>query len=189
MNLNWDIDYEFSFNTFYPVNLQILFKIPIKDDRQVYMKHFLDINAQGFIIIIDTKKFIRTWRKSRNDPRIPNYHIGNEELWRADYKFHYPEESFQLGKENPVPIATEIHCVGQYPNCNISFSDGITRTIWLLANEAEYFPIVARDINSATSFQLNAGRDNCSIYPCEGLTEQWLKENESLLPKTPKEYL
>lgn len=186
MNLEWDINYEFSFNTYYPINLQIIFEIPIKEGRQVYMQHSLEFDSKGFIIILDTKKFIKIWRKSKNDSRIPNYHIGDEKLWRTDYKFHSAEQGFEDGKKNPVPVTAGIDCIGKFPNCNVSFNDGVTRTIWLLANGAEYFPIVVPDMDSAIIFQSNAGKDSCPIYSSTWLYEQWLDENENLLPITPK---
>jgi hypothetical protein len=50
-----------------------------------------------------------------------------------------------IGKANPVPLA-ELGS-GKQPGCTISFTNGITRSIWLLANEARFFPVLVRNRN------------------------------------------
>lgn len=185
MKLEWNVNYEFVFNKFYPVDLRLVFEIPIFDGSFVYMRHLLIADTESYIVLLDTQKFIRAWRQSTDDYRFPGYHLGNEALWRRDRKFHEAENGFKHGKRNPVPVGTEIYCSGRSPHCQFGFIDGVTRTIWLLANNATYFPVVARNKENADAFQRNAGRDCCAIYPCEGLHDQWFQENVHLLPQAP----
>ena len=137
-----------------------LFKFRLKD-RFVYMKvenHFLgerELGGSDKVIIINSKKFLELWK---NDPRNSESHLalGNETTWRNDYKFHRAEKGFSFGISNPVPLAY-VHCYFsdvQIPYC--SFTDGITRTIWLLANGAECFPVMT-DIQSYDLLLLHAG--------------------------------
>ncbi|MBA3537617.1 MAG: hypothetical protein H0T84_13585 [Tatlockia sp.] len=158
-----------------------VFKIRIKNGF-AYMtlnKRFLrnanlgDSDEQ--IIIIDSNKFLELWK---NDPRNSERYlaIGNEAVWRKDYKFHHAEEGFSLGISNPVPLAY-VHCyltdfnesfatkifnsvivkknmIKKRPYC--AFTNGITRTIWLLANGAECFPVIT-DRGGYDLFQFHAG--------------------------------
>ncbi|HAU1387081.1 TPA: hypothetical protein F8R95_09320 [Legionella pneumophila] len=110
-------------------------------------------------IIIDSNKFLKLWQ---NDPRQSEKKLafGNEPVWRNDYKFHYAEKGFSSGENNPVPLAY-IHCyncndydAGTMPYC--VFTDGITRTIWLLANGATCFPVMT-DSKSYELLKLYAG--------------------------------
>ncbi|MCW8348708.1 hypothetical protein MD535_22220 [Vibrio sp. ZSDZ65] len=57
-------------------------------------------------------------------------------------KFHYAEKGFSFGVENPVPLAN-MTTNKDYPS--VGFINGITRTIWLLANGAQYFPAFVFD--------------------------------------------
>lgn len=73
--------------------------------------------------------------------------------WRKDYKFQYAEEGFSHGITNPVPLAqVNYESTGGVQNYwskltkktqqgHLSFTNGITRTIWLLAHGAKYFPV------------------------------------------------
>lgn len=156
-----------------------LFKIRLKD-RFVYMNvgnHFLGGRGLGGpekVIVIDSKKFLKLWK---NDPRHSERHLalGNETIWRNDYKFHLAEKGFSFGCCNPVPLAY-LHCylsdvyenfvkkistlIGNKATANkipyCSFTNGITRTIWLLANGAESFPVMT-DIRSYDLLLLHAG--------------------------------
>ena len=48
----------------------------------------------------------------------------------------------------------------------LGFSDSITRTIWLLAHDAEYLPVATRTLQKAQALQQVAGRENCNIIFC-----------------------
>lgn len=181
MKLNWNIHYQIVSKYIYPIDVQIIFEIPIAIGM-VYMKQDLIQNSNRFIVLLDTKKFIQTWRTSQNDERFPNYHIGNEQIWCSDRKFHLADTGFKHGINNPVPITDSISCDD---NHNIYFRDGFTRTIWLLANHAEYFPIATRHFDVAKNFQQSMGRNKCAIYAVTDIYQQWWQQNQHLFPQVP----
>ncbi|QDQ40187.1 hypothetical protein E3226_007125 [Legionella geestiana] len=120
---------------------------------------FLSDEHSDKTIIIDGNRFLKLWQ---NDPGQSERLLafGNESVWRNDYKFHYAENGFSQGEYNPVPLAY-IHCY----NCNdpdvdtkpyCTFTNGITRTIWLLANGATCFPVMT-DNKSYELLKLYAG--------------------------------
>lgn len=93
------------------------------------------------IVIVDAEKFLAAWKA------YPFYKepvsLMDEQGWRQDYKFESAKDGFSHGIENPVPLAN----IGVHPprgenGCtSVAFTNGITRTIWLLANGASAFPI------------------------------------------------
>lgn len=117
-------------------------------------------------LFVDSQKFLTLWQRQ---PRHPHKELafGNKNVWRKDYKYHFAEEGFALGIENPVPLGF-VHCsidtpdqdessgilnrleskvkpLRAIPHC--AFTDGITRTIWLLANGATCFPVRTSESN------------------------------------------
>lgn len=153
------------------------------------MQYNLISEATHWLVILDTQKFIQAWRTSQNDERFSNYHLGDEQLWRTDSKFHDVEQAFNRGIGNPVHIATEISCDGDGCNFNINFSNNFTRTIWMLANQAQYIPIATRYCDVAQNFQKNVGRDGCAIYARADLYAQWWQQNQHLFPQMPDDYV
>ena len=170
MSIDWDIPYYFAKS--YDGDLCIVFSIPLPHNN-VYMKHNLTKHDDGYMLIVDTSQFIKMWRCSTDDDRFSGYHLGDKELWRRDHKFPFTEECFLLGEDNPVPVATNISYQPLFrEEREISFSNDFTRTIWLLANDAPYFPLVAVSHEEAIAFCEDMGRRNCSIYSLSYLSNQ-----------------
>lgn len=165
MKPNWNISYEICRNNQSPVEPILLFEIPIADNQVVYMEQAIYKRpfCDEYIVILDTQKFIHAWQQSKNDAIIPNYHLGDKQLWRNDSGFAETEAMFKRGKAHPHQV---IHGVFYQDNDGIGFSDSITRTIWLLANDAEYLPVATRTLQKAQVLQQVAGRENCNIAFC-----------------------
>ncbi|WP_138956507.1 plasmid fertility inhibition factor family protein [Vibrio ichthyoenteri] len=117
-----------------------VFHIPI-NDGMVYMKQRLQPSDEDcyFVIFVDRYRFESVWFKGGSGV-APELARGNEKAWRKDYKFHHAERGFSHGIENPVPLAV-MQANYDYPR--VGFTDGITRTVWLLANGAKNFPLFA----------------------------------------------
>lgn len=127
-------------------NEYLIFRMMTKENKAVYMRypqHFENIqDKESTIVIVESQKFLPLWQKSpfSVDRDVSS---GDEIKWRKDYKFHHAENGFAKGKESPVPLADiNVHVRGNEVSC--SFNDGMTRTIWLLANEVKAFPILVR---------------------------------------------
>lgn len=128
----------------------------------VYMKQQLFCSEEDlyFIIWVDRFRFESVWFKS-SSTYAPELARGNEKAWRNDYKFHHAEHGFEVGIDNPVPLAI-LSADKYFPN--ISFIDGITRTIWLMANRAQYFPVFAYNKESAENIYNYIGIKGSRIF-------------------------
>lgn len=115
----------------------------------VYMRHHGG-EDQRKVLVVDAEKFLKFWRNTTYDAH-KTVARGVPEIWRNDYKFHWAATGFAEGASNPVPLASinyEVISRGLLPGLMgggglhvINFNDGITRTIWLLSNGADSFPI------------------------------------------------
>ncbi|MYM28311.1 hypothetical protein GTP58_08240 [Duganella sp. CY15W] len=132
-------------------------------------------NERRAVVIVDAEKFLALWRRegSSHDDIA---HQGTES-WPSDRKFKDAVAGFGLGAVNPVPLAL-VHCyesaerIGVYEQsffglhklkrteiriqATLAFTNGITRTIWLLAAGAKAFPVEC-DLKSAALLQALAG--------------------------------
>lgn len=141
------------------------FKIPLRAGRFAYMEQALSDTSESHIVIADRHRFLSAWRNNPNSI-VPELSRGDESAWRRDRKFHEAEKGFSHGAGNPVPLA-DPHCrfiLDQgLPVPALGFTNGITRTIWLLANGAERFPLHADNHRSAQLLQRGIGHR--SAYP------------------------
>ncbi|WP_446751597.1 plasmid fertility inhibition factor family protein [Variovorax sp. S12S4] len=109
------------------------------------------------VVLVDSQRFLLHWRADRAGLHAHEAN-GDPTTWIHDYKFGLAAKGFALGVENPVPLAT----VGCRFNTNehfladllsridprrqpaspvVTFTNGITRTLWLLTNGASSFPV------------------------------------------------
>ncbi|QPB42873.1 plasmid fertility inhibition factor family protein [Rodentibacter haemolyticus] len=170
----------------YTLQNHLIFEFQTKDNRLVYMKHpiFQSPNDELKLVFVQAEKFLNMWQ---NMQYPQEYHLstGNEEEWRKDYKFHHAEKGFSIGRENPVPLA-EVSCKEYIKRTPIykkhflwfnkligyseehiaecSFINGITRTIWLLANGIKLFPVYVYNQESAILLAKHAGITPLSFY-------------------------
>ncbi|WP_322805349.1 hypothetical protein SO574_23555 (plasmid) [Vibrio alfacsensis] len=123
-----------------------VFHIPITNGT-VFMKQQIHLSEKNafYIVYVDRMRFESVWFKG-NSQVAPELARGNENAWRNDYKFHLAEKGFSHGITNPVSLA-KLQSNTRYPK--ISFIDGITRTVWLMANGAKEFPVFSYDIDNA----------------------------------------
>jgi len=117
------------------------------------------------VVIMDSEKFLRLWR---NDTYEAHLHLsrGNPVSWMTDYKYKDAGIGFSEGKENPVPLAEIdfetrpnnrfLSALSLKQSEYVSFTNGVTRTIWLLCNGADSFPVEV-SAESADSLRKAAG--------------------------------
>ena len=120
----------------------IVFYVETRDQGKVYMSARCseNNNKNKSVVFVDSQKFLNLWE---NDPSKHETQLahGDIETWKSDYKYSKAEIGFSHGISNPVPLA--------YPTCQIcnkngvyvAFTNGITRTIWLLAQGSSSFPV------------------------------------------------
>jgi hypothetical protein len=137
----------------------IIFSVPLPNKPPVFMAAEVTAykNGKRGVVIVDAQKFLQLWR---NDPY--NVHreqaFGNPQTWPKDRKYPGAEKVFSYGYDSPVPLAYVSHrlhtrTIVSYKflrfgrrehkeQCHyVSFTDGVTRTIWLLSQECNSFPI------------------------------------------------
>lgn len=128
----------------------IVFKVPIENNRIVYMKvrriHELD-NIKRAIVFVSAEKFIDSWRTG-----LESYNKGCIKIIDThDMLYKYSKHSslvtnyFKKGESDPVPLAEVSFAFYQEcPECNcrhVRFDDGQMRTIWLFKNGCKEFPV------------------------------------------------
>ncbi|NYA15551.1 plasmid fertility inhibition factor family protein [Serratia fonticola] len=142
------------------------FEIPLREGKFAYMEQALSDTSESHIVIADRHRLLSAWRNNPNSI-VPELSRGDESAWRRDRKFHEAEKGFSHGADNPVPLANP-HCrfiLDQgLPVPALGFTNGITRTIWLLANGADRFPVHADNHRSAQMLQRGIGyRPACPL--------------------------
>lgn len=104
-----------------------------------------------YVVYVDTELFyiilLIDGLKSNSNNDIEPFHKLRKDL-PNDYKYYDAANAFAKSVNVPIPLA--LIYVGESSNrSSISFTDGITRTIWLIANHALSFPIFTHGAESA----------------------------------------
>lgn len=93
--------------------------------------------GDGYVILVDALKFNIGWLQA--GPGLDDS-CKLRRYMPADYKFHEAVIGFKHGIENPVPLA-EVSYLEWGSRAGIRFTNGMTRSFWLLAYDAPAFPI------------------------------------------------
>jgi len=133
------------------------FSVGLKDGNFAWMKLSLWQYSDKWVVIVRKRPFLNAWARSGDEPQLA---AGDEKVWRNDYKFFRAEKGFSHGYQNPVPLALcDAHYVIEkgLPVLRTGFTDGVTRTIWLMANGAESFPVSVSSESDARVLFRGAG--------------------------------
>jgi len=118
-----------------------VWRLPVPGHADRYLK--LDVGASGdrHVVMLDAARFYREWIvSSLKAPVGRSSTVSLKRDMPIDYKFHYAEDGFAAGKNNPVPLA-DAGANAPGWGSRIYFNDGVTRTYWLLAHGVASFPI------------------------------------------------
>lgn len=138
------------------------FEVMLESGRTVHMQAQLPHEEDYFVVVmVDAGRFVELWRQPLSRNR--DVALNTPETWPQDYKYGGAVDGFSHGAENPVPLA-EVSCwrstsdiveyeshfyffkrkvvVARAGDPCLSFVNGITRTIYLLANGAKSFPVL-----------------------------------------------
>lgn len=163
-----------------------LFEVPLPNNTSVFMsvQGTPYNNDKRGVVIVDSEKFLGLWK---NDPH--NIHHweshGNPKTWISDRKYPEAVKGFSYGKDNPVPLAT-ISCdqgkktlvsykflifgksERQEQYNYVAYTNGVTRTIWLLTQGCKAFPVEC-EMPSARDLYRVAAVSGTTLYTVEEL--------------------
>jgi len=114
-------------------------------------------NTERMVVVVDAQRFLFHWRADRDGHHAAEAN-GDPSTWIHDYKFDLAVDGFAQGIQNPVPLAdvgcwlkpdlprSEMSKMAVDPHTPaatpvVSFTNGITRTLWLLVHGAPSFPV------------------------------------------------
>lgn len=98
------------------------------------------------VVEVDAARFLAAWRHPRSShPEVAHRTVAE---WRQDYKYASIDDAFQRSEACPLALP-ELGLRSRTEPC-IGFNDGVTRTLWLLANGAHAFPVTCSMSEAAT---------------------------------------
>ncbi|HIF9170109.1 TPA: plasmid fertility inhibition factor family protein [Photobacterium damselae] len=159
----------------------IVFTLSLPDGREVYMREALNHHEDsGFIVFVDSARFESVWFKCAGE-YSPHLHLarGTKQHRMDDDKFGNADDAFLLSKDSPVKLA--FLSVNSYQIPNISFTDGVTRTVWLLAHGASCFPIYVYREKDAQHVHQFVGLRNISFISLQELSDKLSLSDELLI--------
>jgi hypothetical protein len=139
---------------------ELVFTVTLANRASVLMKLGTSLEDDSIfkVVIVDAKKFVKAWRADPYGHQTEIAH-GNPTTWMVDRKFADAELAFLKNQTSPVPLALvsafwALRTVRwprhfnpfqwrSAPGC-LNFTDGITRTIWLLSNGCAAFPVLCK---------------------------------------------
>jgi hypothetical protein len=154
-----------------------IFRIPTSKHGDVYMRaERPNYNAEKHAVVeVDAERFLALWRQPHSSHE--DVARGTPATWPSDRKYEDAAGGFAHGAENPVPLA-EVSC--GYDTSEtievrrrfllfkqevviapsglpwLGFTNGVTRTIWLLTQGAAVFPVDC-SVDEASELQKLAG--------------------------------
>jgi len=142
-----------------------IFRIPTScGDVYLRVSRTDAMNDRRAVVEVDREKFFALWWADRSGLHSGQA-FGDKASWHADPKFLEAARGLSRGIDNPVPLV-EVN-FGHYASKSpapsstwqilrnllrqpargtpyVSFTNGVTRTIWLAAYDAPYFPVECR---------------------------------------------
>lgn len=133
---------------------QFVCEIPLSKGAMAHMRLDDELPTDRAVVVCYPDRFLSMWKLSGSRPDV----LACEDDWTRDYKFAEAAKGFSHGADNPVPLAEVVfrweitplrYLTGRLGEWRetfeaqpvLDFGNGITRTIWLLHNNAQYFPV------------------------------------------------
>lgn len=138
---------------------EIVWQIELPDRDPCFMRSKIGgLDDEFYVVHIDAKRFYYYWLLSSVNPsdrNRPNHCVLLKDM-PQDYKFNDAVKGFADCVDNPVPLALAFadHAFG---NPYIGFTNGVTRTMWLLVQGVTSFPIEVHGADSARQLYELAG--------------------------------
>lgn len=135
---------------------EVVFEVPVTGQETRYMcAKASRIPERAFVVMVDANAFFNAWMTCSQGR--PADCVPREEM-PLDSKYDFAVNGFAAGRENPVPLAV-CQPYEEDGKDMISFDNGVTRTFWLLANNAPVFPVQVYGQERADMLHRIAGAD------------------------------
>lgn len=151
----------------------IVFSVPLSSKALVYMSLIIGAcNEDKYgVVIVDAGKFLQLWR---NAPHNLHYELayGDTSTWPNDYKYMKAQEGFSRGPNDPVPLADVLYgadlALTSIEQCRyVNFTNGVTRTIWLLTQGCRVFPIKCETPGAEELYGIAAAPEYSLLSVCD----------------------
>jgi hypothetical protein len=136
---------------------KLVWRIPIPGQSDAFMSiEAGHADYDRFVVPVHAAAFYRAWLAGglQSSKRWDGCLLPSE--LATDYKYRHAVAGFAHGEQNPVPLARVGACYHK-GTVKIGFTDGITRTFWLLANNVAAFPVMVADLESAEALAKSVG--------------------------------
>jgi len=132
----------------------VVWRISVPGGAEVFMKLNGDMRGgqSDFVVYVRGLAFYRSWLAFDG----VYYSCPLQRDMSSDYKFKDAAACFIQSLDCPIPIANLSLRIREN-GFNLEFSEGITRTLWLLANNVEVFPVLCHNLASASLLASKAG--------------------------------
>ena len=122
---------------------RLVFAVHLSDDKVVFMS--IDQAALAGddyqVVVVNAEKFLNLWRAEPTEFHAIHAN-GNPDVWPHSRKFPLANAGFSKGQADPVPLA-DVSCdIAENGSGYVFFTNGITRTTWLLAHGCKEFPVL-----------------------------------------------
>ncbi len=145
---------------------EVIWRIQLANQEYYYMKRDsgFNISQNEYVIYIDTEILYLALLQNAltSNPNEMFYSQWLRQNMSQDDKYPIIAKKFLHSLDNPIPLA-EINCGICDSLPSFSFTNGITRTIWLISNYANSFPITTYGKESANLLNNIAGLTDCPI--------------------------
>ncbi len=175
------------------LGIKAIFEIELEEQSNVFMSVSRTnyMNDERYVVIVDSEKFLELWRSEPNSIHSEES-MGNIQSWKNDRKYQDAVKGFSEGLENPVPVANIVCQEHLKKTCiyekkyfifkkitgiektiinYVAFTNGITRTLWLLVQGAKYFPVECSNEEDANRLAKAAGYGGNEFMTVENLTK------------------
>lgn len=130
--------------------MSVVWRVPVADQTDRFMSARSScLNREKFVVQVDTELFYQMWLAGSSAwGKRESVDCVLRAGMPADHKYEHSADGFSHGLKNPVPLA-EAGAWRHNGKARIGFSNGITRTFWLIVNRAPAFPIEVHSLESA----------------------------------------
>jgi hypothetical protein len=150
---------------------RLLWCLPVPGKPDAFMR--LDAGQADhdrFVVPVNAKAFNRLWLAGGlNSPDRPDGCLLRKDM-TSDSKYRHAVDGFAAGRASPVPLANV--GIERGPTPSVRFTDGVTRTLWLLANNVAAFPVVIAGEDNAKALAKLAGIDGSIMRASQAFRAQ-----------------